>query len=93
MPFTLLYGNLLANRLTLVKQAWGDQRELPPNLGTSEVKYLSDLNKSLEIAHKNAEEHTKRAQARIRLLWTDMLSLAGLTLCLSGPVRMGKLPS
>ena len=63
-PWLLVYGHILRGPLTILKENWTGQTELPFTLGKSTVKYLQELRENLERANKYATSHTGRAKQR-----------------------------
>ena len=48
--YMLLYGRLPKGPLTILKDSWAGELELPPNLGKYMAAYLQELKENLEIA-------------------------------------------
>jgi hypothetical protein len=63
-PYLLVYGRQPRGPLTILKETWEGNRELPPSLGTSAVQYLQQLKENLEIALDKAQVYSKEAQSQ-----------------------------
>jgi hypothetical protein len=63
-PFTLVYGRSPRGPLSILKENWEGNRELPPSLGKSAVQYLQELKNNLKIALDSAEVYSKEAQTK-----------------------------
>jgi hypothetical protein len=63
-PYLLMYGRVPRGPLAILKETWMGDRELPPNLGKTEIQYLQELKENLELAGKYADSHAVGAQKR-----------------------------
>jgi hypothetical protein len=63
-PFLLVFVKLPAGPLTILRETWTDDRELPAELNKTAVEYLEDLQDKLETAQHYADERSKVAQNR-----------------------------
>jgi transposase InsO family protein len=61
-PYTLVYGMLPKGPLSVLKESWAGQRELPLNIGKSPEEYLQTLKENLEIAKAYADLHAQNEQ-------------------------------
>jgi len=57
-------GLLPRGPLTILRESWCEERELPVNLGKNATKYLRELHDRLKIAQTYATSHTEREQNR-----------------------------
>jgi len=63
-PYTLLFGRLPRGPLSVLRDTWQGDMELPPGLGKSAEQYLHDLQTQLERTHDYVHEHAKVAQEK-----------------------------
>jgi hypothetical protein len=63
-PFQMVYGRLPRGILTLLKESWADEIDVPPNLTQTAVEYLQELKENLELAADYAAQHAEVAQQR-----------------------------
>jgi len=63
-PWVLAFGYLPRGPLSILKESWTGERELPLDLGKSPTEYLAELRNNLETANAYADSHTTRAQQR-----------------------------
>ena len=59
----LIYGRLPKRPLSILKDSWTGELELPPNLGNSVAAHLQELKENLEIADNSVTKHAKAEQA------------------------------
>jgi hypothetical protein len=63
-PYQLVYGRLPKGVLSLVKDGWAGEIELPPDLSKTANEYLNQLKQDVELAAQYANEHASVAQQR-----------------------------
>jgi transposase InsO family protein len=63
-PYQLVYGRLPKGVLSLIKDNWAGEVEVPPNLSKTAGEYLAQLKHNLELSAQYADEHAKIAQQR-----------------------------
>lgn len=63
-PWVLAFGHLPRGPLSILKETWIGERELPLDLGSSTEKFLEDLHVKLKIAEEYAKSQTDKNQAR-----------------------------
>jgi len=63
-PYMLVYGRTPRGPLTVLKEMWAGEREIPPNLGKPVEDYLQDLRGKLEEVAEYAKSHTEKEQTR-----------------------------
>ena len=63
-PYTLVYGTLPKGPLSVLKECWAGERELPFNIGKSPEEYLQTLKENLELAKTYAEYYSDIEQKR-----------------------------
>ena len=63
-PCVLAFGYLPRGPLSILKESWTGERELPLDLGKSPTEYLAELRNNLETANAYADSYTARAQQR-----------------------------
>ena len=63
-PWVLALGSLPRGPLSVLKETWCGERELPPSFQKEPTKYLQDLHDKLKIAEKYADLHSSQAQQR-----------------------------
>ncbi|GFU11011.1 retrovirus-related Pol polyprotein from transposon 412 [Trichonephila clavipes] len=61
-PFQLVYGRLPSGPISLLKEVWVGERNIPTTLSRSVEKYLEDLIEKLRKAHEIAAETAKATQ-------------------------------
>ena len=61
-PYTLLYGTLPRGPLSVIKESWGGEQELPLNVGKRPEEYLKTLRNNLELAQSYAEYYSEKEQ-------------------------------
>ena len=57
-PYTLIYGTLPRGPLTVLRESWTGDRELPLNIGRKPEEYLNNLRSNLELAKTYAEYYS-----------------------------------
>jgi hypothetical protein len=62
-PYTLLYGHKPRGPLQVLKESWTGSKLLPPRLKKSEVQYMQELKRQLEMVRDYAEQHAEQSQA------------------------------
>ena len=63
-PYQMVYGRLPKGILSLVKDSWAGEVELPPNLSKTANEYLAQLKQDIELSAQYANEHASVAQQR-----------------------------
>ena len=63
-PYMLVYGRTPRGPLTVLKEMWAGEREVPPDLGKPAEDYLQDLKSKLEEVTEIAKAHTEKKQTR-----------------------------
>ena len=63
-PYTLVYGTLPKGPLSVLKECWAGERELPFNIGKTPEEYLQTLKENLELAKTYAEYYSDIEQKR-----------------------------
>ena len=63
-PWTLVMGHLPRGPLSILKESWCGEEELPVSFGKNATKYLHELHEKLEIAKTYATSHSEREQNR-----------------------------
>jgi hypothetical protein len=63
-PFLLVFGKLPRGPLSILRETWTGDREVPAELNKTVVEYLEDLRNKLEVAQHYANEHSNVAQER-----------------------------
>lgn len=63
-PYMLLFGTLPRGPLTVLKESWAGERELPFSIGKRPEEYLQLLKENLEIAQAYASIHAKEEQQK-----------------------------
>ena len=63
-PWVLAFGHLPRGPLSILKETWIGERELPLDLGSSTENFLKDLHAKLKIAEEYAKSQTDKNQAR-----------------------------
>ncbi|MDW0176774.1 MAG: DDE-type integrase/transposase/recombinase, partial [Nitrososphaeraceae archaeon] len=63
-PFTMVYGTLPRGPLSVLKESWVGERELPLNLGKTPEKYLQSLRDDLEFAKAYADYYSNKEMKR-----------------------------
>lgn len=63
-PHTLVFGTLPRGPLTVLKESWAGERELPFSIGKKPEEYLQTLKENLEIAKAYADIHAQKEQKR-----------------------------
>ena len=63
-PWTLVMGHLPRGPLSILKESWCGEEELPVSFGKDATKYLQELHEKLEISKTYATSHSKREQNR-----------------------------
>jgi len=63
-PFLLVLNRLLTGPLSILKETWTGEREIPSNLGKSAADYLTELRDHMEVAHGYAKEQNNISQQR-----------------------------
>ena len=63
-PFLLLFGRQPRGPLSVLKETWAGERELPLNLGKGPEEYLQSLKENLEIARVYAEIYSQHEQKK-----------------------------
>ena len=61
-PHTLCFGNLPRGPLSILKESWTGERDLPLNHNKTVDGYLKELKQKLITAREYAEKHAKREQ-------------------------------
>lgn len=55
-PFTLVFGHLPNGPLSILRETWTGERELPHDLNINDAKYLTELRERLEAASEYASQ-------------------------------------
>ena len=63
-PWTLVMGHLPKGPLSILKDSWMDDSELPVSFGKSNTDYLQSLHEKLKVAKEYATSHSDREQSR-----------------------------
>jgi hypothetical protein len=63
-PSTLVFGRQTRGPLSILKETWEGNRELPPHCKKSVEEYLYELKEKLETAKSYADKHANAAQKR-----------------------------
>ena len=63
-PYTLVYGTLPRGPLSVLKESWAGERELPFSIGKTPEEYLQTLKENLELAKIYADYHSEIEQKR-----------------------------
>jgi hypothetical protein len=63
-PYTLVYGRFAKGPLSILKETWVGERDLPLDLGKNATEFLEELREKMTKAREITEEHTKRMQDR-----------------------------
>jgi hypothetical protein len=63
-PFLLLFGRQPRGPLTVLKESWAGERELPLNIGKKPEEYLQSLKENLEISRVYADLYAQHEQKR-----------------------------
>ena len=63
-PYTLVYGTLPKGPLSVLKESWAGERELPFSIGKKPEEYLQTLKENLELAKVYAEYYSEIEQKR-----------------------------
>ncbi|GFR17506.1 retrovirus-related Pol polyprotein from transposon opus [Trichonephila clavata] len=64
-PFQLVYGRLPSGPMTILKEFWTGEREIPTGAASSVEEYLKQLQKKLQDAHEIASENSAKNQERM----------------------------
>jgi hypothetical protein len=63
-PYTLIYGTLPKGPLSILKESWAGERELPFSIGKKPEEYLQTLKENLEMAKIYADYYSETEQKR-----------------------------
>ena len=63
-PYTMVYGSLPKGPLSVLKESWAGEREIPFSIGKRLEEYLQTLLENLEIARSYADLHSEAEQRR-----------------------------
>jgi len=63
-PYMMVYGTIPRGPLSILKESWIGERELPLSLGKTAEEYLQDLKTNLEMARAYAEFYTEYEQRK-----------------------------
>ena len=63
-PWTLVMGHLPKGPLSILRDSWCGEQDLPASFGKNATEYLQDLREKLEIAKTYATSHTEHEQNR-----------------------------
>ena len=63
-PFELVYGTTPAGPLTILRESWTGERDLPADLKADAAKYLENLRNKLSVAGELANEYGTQQQQR-----------------------------
>jgi hypothetical protein len=63
-PYTLIYGTLPRGPLSVLKESWAGERELPFSIGKKPEEYLQTLKENLELAKVYADYYSEIEQKR-----------------------------
>ncbi|GFQ95984.1 retrovirus-related Pol polyprotein from transposon opus [Trichonephila clavata] len=64
-PYQLVYGRLPSGPMTMLKEFWKGEREIPTGAARSVEEYLKQLLKKLQDAHEIASENSAKNQERM----------------------------
>ncbi|GFQ65751.1 retrovirus-related Pol polyprotein from transposon opus [Trichonephila clavata] len=64
-PYQLVYGRLPSGPMTILKEFWTGEREIPTGAARSVEEYLKQLQKKLQDAHEIASENSAKNQERM----------------------------
>ncbi|GFQ80210.1 retrovirus-related Pol polyprotein from transposon opus [Trichonephila clavata] len=64
-PYQLVYGRLPSGPMTMLKEFWTGEREIPTGAAHSVEEYLKQLQKKLQDAHEIASENSAKNQERM----------------------------
>ncbi|GFQ90182.1 retrovirus-related Pol polyprotein from transposon opus [Trichonephila clavata] len=59
-PYQLVYGRLPSGPMTILKEFWTGEREIPTNAARSVEEYLKQLYKKLQYAHEITSENSAK---------------------------------
>ena len=63
-PWMLVMGHIPKGPLSILKESWADDLDLPVSFGKSNTQYLQDLHEKLSIAKEYALSHAEREQSK-----------------------------
>jgi len=63
-PWVLVFGHLPRGPLSVLKETWSGEVDLPLDLGKNVTEFMRDLRNKLCVAQDYARSHSDRAQAR-----------------------------
>jgi len=63
-PYHLTFGRPARGPLSILKENWSGEEDLPLNLGKSTAEFLTELKENLRVANEFAQEHCDKAQKR-----------------------------
>ena len=63
-PYMMVYGTVPRGPLSILKESWMGEREIPFSLGKTPEKYLQDLKDNLEMARAYADYYSDLEQRR-----------------------------
>jgi hypothetical protein len=63
-PYTLVYGTLPKGPLSILKESWAGEREIPFSIGKKPEEYLQTLKENLELAKIYADYYSEIEQKR-----------------------------
>jgi transposase InsO family protein len=63
-PYTLVYGTLPKEPLSILRESWAGERELPFSIGKKPEEYMQNLNENLEMAKIYADYYSEIEQRR-----------------------------
>jgi len=63
-PYMCVYGFTPKGPLSILRENWAGETELPPNFGKSATQYMQELKENLEVVANYANEHSVNAQER-----------------------------
>ncbi|GFR23538.1 retrovirus-related Pol polyprotein from transposon opus [Trichonephila clavata] len=64
-PYQLVYGRLPSGPMTMLKEFWTGEREIPTGAARSGEEYLKQLQKKLQDPHEIASENSAKNQERM----------------------------
>ncbi|GFQ66596.1 retrovirus-related Pol polyprotein from transposon opus [Trichonephila clavata] len=64
-PYQLVYGKLLSETITILKEFWAGEREITTSSARSVEEYLKQFQKKLQDAHEIASENSAKSQEHI----------------------------
>ena len=63
-PYHLAFGRPARGPLSILKENWSGEEDLPLNLGKPTTEFLEELKENLRVANEFAREHCDKAQKR-----------------------------